>query len=163
MALMTAAVVYEPGGPEALEVETRMIPTPEPGEVLIRIEASGLDGSGLLARRGQSVGVTFPQILGAEAVGLVEEAPGKHLRLNAKLISADDERALVGSTDIDRSASDLRRKLSCFVGDRAAVEALHSCFNNDWHEASDYTAGDPLSVYLTSEDGHPDDAELTQE
>ena len=87
---------------------------------------------------------------------------GKSLRLNDKLISADDERALVGSTDIDRSASDLRRKLGCFVGDRAAVEALHRCFNNDWHEASDYTAGDPLSVYLTSEDGHPDDAELTQ-
>ncbi len=77
MALMTAAVVYEPGGPEALKVETRMIPTPEPGEVLIRIEALGLIGSGLLARRGQSVGVTFPRILGAEAVGLVEEAPGE--------------------------------------------------------------------------------------
>ena len=61
MALMTAAVVYEPGGPEALKVETRMIPTPEPGEVLIRIEALGLIGSGLLARRGQSVGVTFPR------------------------------------------------------------------------------------------------------
>ena len=99
MALMTAAVVYEPGGPEALKVETRMIPTPEPGEVLIRIEALGLIGSGLLARRGQSVGVTFPRILGAEAVGLVEEAPRRsghtldvqHLRLNAKLISADDE------------------------------------------------------------------------
>ena len=86
----------------------------------------------------------------------------KHLRLNAKLILADDEQALVGSTNIDRTAFDLRRELSCFVGDRAAVEALHRCFNNDWHEASEYTAGDPLSVYLTSEDDHPDDAELTQ-
>ena len=87
----------------------------------------------------------------------------KHLRLHAKLILTDDQRALVGSINIDRSAFDLRRELGCFVGDRAAVEPLHRCFNDDWHDASEYTAGDPLSIHLTTEDDHPNDAELTHE
>jgi NADPH:quinone reductase-like Zn-dependent oxidoreductase len=76
MALMTAAVMYEPGGPEVLKVETRMVPTPEPGEVLIRVKAFGLNRSELLTRQGHSAYVKFPRILGVEAVGLVEEAPG---------------------------------------------------------------------------------------
>jgi NADPH:quinone reductase-like Zn-dependent oxidoreductase len=76
MALMTAAVIYEPGRPEVLKVETRTVPTPEPGEVLIRVKAFGLNRSELLKRQGHSTNVKFPRILGVEAVGLVEEAPG---------------------------------------------------------------------------------------
>jgi NADPH:quinone reductase-like Zn-dependent oxidoreductase len=76
MTTMKAAVIYEAGGPEVLKIESRPIPTPQPGEVLIRVKAFGLNRSELFTRQGLSPGVTFPRILGIEAVGLVEEASG---------------------------------------------------------------------------------------
>jgi NADPH:quinone reductase-like Zn-dependent oxidoreductase len=77
---MKAAVIYEAGGPEVLKVESRPIPTPRAGEVLIRVKAFGLNRSELFTRQGHSPGVAFPRILGIEAVGLVEEAPGGEFR-----------------------------------------------------------------------------------
>ncbi len=44
--------------------------------MLIRVKAFGLNRSELFTRQGHSPGVKFPRILGIEAVGLVEEAPG---------------------------------------------------------------------------------------
>jgi NADPH:quinone reductase-like Zn-dependent oxidoreductase len=76
MASMKAAVIYEPGGPEVLKIESRPIPTPRAGEVLIRVKAFGLNRSELFTRQGLSPEVVFPRILGIEAVGLVEAAPG---------------------------------------------------------------------------------------
>ena len=76
MATMKAAVIYEAGGPEALKLESRSIPTPKRGEVLIRVKAFGLNRSELFTRQGHSPSVKFPRILGIEAVGLVEEALG---------------------------------------------------------------------------------------
>jgi NADPH:quinone reductase-like Zn-dependent oxidoreductase len=76
MTTMKAAVIYEPGGPEVLKLENRLIPTPKPGEVLIRVKAFGLNRSELFTRQGYSPSVAFPRILGIEAVGLVEHAPG---------------------------------------------------------------------------------------
>ena len=73
---MKAAVIYEAGGPEVLKIESRPIPMPQPGEVLIQVKAFGLNGSELFTRQGLSPGVTFPRVLGIEAVGLIEEAPG---------------------------------------------------------------------------------------
>ncbi len=80
MAGMKAAVVYETGGPEVLKVEGRPIPQPKVGEVLIRVKAFGLNRSELFTRQGHSPGVKFPRVLGIEAVGLVEEAPGNEFR-----------------------------------------------------------------------------------
>jgi NADPH:quinone reductase-like Zn-dependent oxidoreductase len=79
MANMKAAVIYEAGGPEVLKIESRPIPTPETGEVLIRVKAFGLNRSELFTRQGYSPNVKFPRILGIEAVGLVEQAPGNEL------------------------------------------------------------------------------------
>jgi NADPH:quinone reductase-like Zn-dependent oxidoreductase len=76
MDVMKAAVIHEPGGPEVLKIESRPVPTPQTGEVLIRVKAFGLNRSELFTRQGLSPGVMFPRILGIEAVGLVEEAPG---------------------------------------------------------------------------------------
>jgi NADPH:quinone reductase-like Zn-dependent oxidoreductase len=76
MRMMKAAVIYEAGGPEALKIESRPMPTPQPGEVLIRVKAFGLNRSELFTRQGLSPSVVFPRILGIEAVGTVEEAPG---------------------------------------------------------------------------------------
>ena len=76
MTKMKAAVIHEAGGPEVLEIETRPVPTPKSGEVLIRVKAFGLNRSELFTRQGHSPSVKFPRILGIEAVGLVDEAPG---------------------------------------------------------------------------------------
>jgi len=76
MATMKAAVVSAAGGPEVLRLESRPIPTPKQGQVLIRVKAFGLNRSELFTRQGHSASVKFPRILGIEAVGLVEQAPG---------------------------------------------------------------------------------------
>jgi NADPH:quinone reductase-like Zn-dependent oxidoreductase len=80
MTTMKAAVIREPGGPEVLKLETRPIPTPKPGEVLIRIKAFGLNRSELFTRQGHSPTVKFPRILGIEGVGVVELAPGNEFQ-----------------------------------------------------------------------------------
>ncbi|MBT0667299.1 zinc-binding dehydrogenase [Novosphingobium profundi] len=73
---MVAAVVYQPGGPDALKLETRSVPTPKAGEVLIKVRAIGLNRSELFTRQGHSPNVKFPRVLGIEAVGEVALAPG---------------------------------------------------------------------------------------
>lgn len=73
---MKAIVLHAPGGPEALAIEDRPVPVPQRGEVLIGVEAFGLNRSELFTRQGHSPGVVFPRILGIEAVGIVEAAPG---------------------------------------------------------------------------------------
>lgn len=74
-AQMKAVVIYEAGGPEVLKVEERPIPVPEPGWILVRVKAFGLNRSELFTRQGHSP-VKFPRILGIEATGIVEKAPG---------------------------------------------------------------------------------------
>src|SRR6202008_208278 len=76
MATMKAAVIHEAGGPEVLKIENVPIPAPRKSEVLIRVKAFGLNRSELFTRQGHSPSVKFPRILGIEAVGLVEHAPG---------------------------------------------------------------------------------------
>lgn len=80
MPMMKAAVIHEAGGPEVLKIESRPIPSPKDGEVLIRVKAFGLNRSELFTRRGYSPDVKFPRILGLEAVGTIEEAPGKEFK-----------------------------------------------------------------------------------
>jgi NADPH:quinone reductase-like Zn-dependent oxidoreductase len=43
---------------------------------LIRVKAFGLNRSEMFTRQGHSPGINFPRILGIEATGLVEKAPG---------------------------------------------------------------------------------------
>lgn len=78
--MMKAAVIYEAGGPEVLKLETIPVPKPNDNEILIRIKAFGLNRSELFTRQGHSPGVKFPRVLGIEAVGLVEDAPGGQFR-----------------------------------------------------------------------------------
>jgi NADPH:quinone reductase-like Zn-dependent oxidoreductase len=80
MANMKAVVIREAGGPEVLRIESVPVPTPRTGEVLIRVKAFGLNRSELFTRLGQSPSVTFPRILGIEAAGVVEQAPGGEFR-----------------------------------------------------------------------------------
>jgi NADPH:quinone reductase-like Zn-dependent oxidoreductase len=76
MTTMKAAVIHEAGGPEVFKIASLAIPKPKNGEVLIRVKAFGLNRSELFTRQGYSPNVKFPRVLGIEAVGLVEAAPG---------------------------------------------------------------------------------------
>jgi NADPH:quinone reductase-like Zn-dependent oxidoreductase len=88
MATMKAAVIHEPGGPEVLKIENLPIPAPKPGEVLIRVKAFGLNRSELFTRQGHSPNVKLPRVLGIEAVGLVEQAPGSEFPQGAIVATA---------------------------------------------------------------------------
>jgi len=69
---MKAAVVHQLGQP--LVVEDRPLPTPGAGQVLVRIEASGLCHTDIHAARGDwPVKPTPPFVPGHEGVGIVEE------------------------------------------------------------------------------------------
>lgn len=74
--MMKAVVVHGAGGPEVLKLESRPMPVPGKGEVRIAVKAFGLNRSELFTRQGHSPSVIFPRILGIEAVGIVDAAPG---------------------------------------------------------------------------------------
>ena len=76
MSQMKAAVIRAPGGPDVLKIESLPVPVARIGEVLIRVKAFGLNRSELFTRQGHSPNVIFPRVLGIEAVGLREAAPG---------------------------------------------------------------------------------------
>ncbi|MGH9160783.1 MAG: NAD(P)H-quinone oxidoreductase [Vicinamibacteraceae bacterium] len=69
---MTVVGIREPGGPESLQLETRPIPEPGPSEILIRVQAAGVNRPDILQRQG-----SYPpppgasDILGLEVAGNV--------------------------------------------------------------------------------------------
>lgn len=74
---MKAVRVHELGGPEVLRYEEISAPKPKPGEVLVRIEAAGVNFLDIYYRSGfhwgGHHGRTLPYIPGAEAAGTVAE------------------------------------------------------------------------------------------
>lgn len=74
--LMQAVGLDAPGPPEALTLQTRPVPVPAPGWVLIRVRAFGLNQSELHLRLGVAENAAFPIIPGIEAVGVVTHCPG---------------------------------------------------------------------------------------
>src|SRR5262245_12643475 len=66
---MKAIYVTEAGGPEVLNYVDQPDPTPGPGQVLIKVEAAGINFADVYARRGRG---TFPSIAGQEGAGVVE-------------------------------------------------------------------------------------------
>src|SRR5437868_6650243 len=85
---MKAVVMREPGGPEVLRVEELPVPVPKTGEVLIRVKAFGLNRSEMFTRQGHSPNVKLPRVLGIEAVGVVESAPGGEFVAGDKVATA---------------------------------------------------------------------------
>ncbi|WP_071674196.1 zinc-binding alcohol dehydrogenase family protein [Nioella nitratireducens] len=76
---MKAAVIRVPGAPGVLKIEDREIPDSRDGWVRIRVKAFGLNRSELFTRQGHSPNVSFPRILGIEAVGKVDDDPSGRL------------------------------------------------------------------------------------
>src|SRR3974377_1119902 len=73
---MKAIQIQEIGGPEVLQLVDLPIPAPGPGQVLIRVEAAGLNFIEIYFRKGQYK-ASLPLVPGSEAAGTVEElGPG---------------------------------------------------------------------------------------
>jgi NADPH:quinone reductase len=73
---MKAIQICETGGPEVLKLVEMPIPEPGPGQVLIRIEATGVNFVEVYFRKGVYKSA-FPFIPGSEAAGTIEElGPG---------------------------------------------------------------------------------------
>jgi phosphatidylserine/phosphatidylglycerophosphate/cardiolipin synthase-like enzyme len=56
----------------------------------------------------------------------------KHLRLHAKMLLADEKRAIVGSINLSPGSFDSRRELAIEVDDRHIVKRLHHVVRHDW-------------------------------
>ena len=84
---MRAVVIEAPGPPEALQIRDVPVPVPGRGEVLIKVEAFGLNRSELHTRLGLAQGVTFPRVLGIEATGTVAECPGGEFRIGQQVVT----------------------------------------------------------------------------
>jgi len=87
----------------------------------------------------------------------------KNLRVHAKLLVVDNQRALVGSMNIDRSAFDLRRELGITIDDPTVVNRLIDVFKSDWHDSHHYEPPDPLDHTAPAETDFPHDADLVHE
>ena len=69
---MRAAIFDEHGGPEVVSVREVETPEPGPGEVRIRVEASGMNHLDLWVRRGLPIETTMPHIGGSDIAGTVD-------------------------------------------------------------------------------------------
>ena len=73
---MKAIQIHETGGPEVLQLAELPIPEPGPGQVLIRVEAVGVNFIEIYFRKGVYK-ATLPMMPGSEAAGTVEKlGPG---------------------------------------------------------------------------------------
>jgi len=69
---MNAIQIQTAGGPEVLRLVELPIPVPGPGQVLIRVEAIGVNFIEIYFRKGQYK-ATMPLVPGSEAAGTIEE------------------------------------------------------------------------------------------
>lgn len=72
---MKAIVITRPGEPDVLQTESRPVPVPKPGEVLIRVFAAGINRPDVAQRKGHyppPAGAS-PDIPGLEVAGIIED------------------------------------------------------------------------------------------
>ena len=82
---MKAIVAEKAGTPDVLTLKEIAKPDAKAGWVLIQVKAFGLNRAELFTRQGDSPGVTFPRVLGIEAVGIVESAPNTPFKPGQKV------------------------------------------------------------------------------
>ena len=59
----------------------------------------------------------------------------KHVKLHAKLLLADGERAIVGSINLAPGSFDSRRELAIEVRDKHVVDRIHEVLKHDWEHS----------------------------
>ena len=80
---MKAIQIRAAGGPEVLQLAELPIPVPGPGQVLIRIEAIGVNFIEIYFRKG-TYKAALPLMPGSEAAGTVEELGSGRQRIQAR-------------------------------------------------------------------------------
>jgi putative PIG3 family NAD(P)H quinone oxidoreductase len=70
---MKAIVITRPGESHVLQLQERPAPTPQPGQILIRVRAAGVNRSDVMLRQGGYGTDPTDQIPGLEVAGTVEE------------------------------------------------------------------------------------------
>src|SRR5947199_9632494 len=97
---MKAIVLREIGGPEKLQLDTAQDPTPNPGEVVVRLKAAALNHRDVWIRKGLYAGIKLPVILGSDGAGEVAavgpgvdgKLVGRAVVINPSMDWGDDER-----------------------------------------------------------------------
>ncbi len=84
---MRAVVLDAPGPVENLQIRELPVPEAQPGWVRIKVMAFGLNRSELHTRLGLAEGVTFPRVLGIEAVGVVDDDPAGDLAPGQQVVT----------------------------------------------------------------------------
>ncbi len=84
----------------------------------------------------------------------------RHLRLHAKMLLADQSRAIVGSINLAPGSFDKRRELSIRVKDREIVERLSDIVRDDWKNSRPIDLSD-RGVELDLK-GHPEEGSLAR-
>jgi phosphatidylserine/phosphatidylglycerophosphate/cardiolipin synthase-like enzyme len=59
----------------------------------------------------------------------------KHIKLHAKLILADEERAIIGSINLAPGSFDSRRELAIQVDDEPIIRRIRKTLHNDWENS----------------------------
>jgi len=60
----------------------------------------------------------------------------KHIKLHAKLMFADDARAIIGSINLAPGSFDSRRELAIEVDDKHIMKRLHKVLHEDWEKST---------------------------
>ena len=103
--MMKAAVFYEPGGPEKIQIGDVPKPQADPNQVLIQVKACSLNHFDLLVlREADPVSFTYPFWGGADIAGIVAEVgksvkqfkPGDRVVVNPGLYCGQCEHCLAG-------------------------------------------------------------------
>src|SRR5438876_7058906 len=70
MPTMRVAQISRPGGP--FELVERDIPEPGPGQVRIKVQATGICHSDSLTKEGHWPGIQYPRVPGHEVAGVID-------------------------------------------------------------------------------------------
>jgi NADPH:quinone reductase-like Zn-dependent oxidoreductase len=156
---MKAVFFTQHGGPEVLQYGELPAPEPEPGQALVRIEASGLNHMDIFVRDGwPGIRLAYPHILGADGAGIIAALgegasgwqTGERVVINANLSDDTCEYCLRGEENRCRkwellgetvkgtyaeyvaiNAKNLKRIPAGFDAHEAAAAAL--VFQTAWH------------------------------
>ncbi|MEC7488031.1 MAG: alcohol dehydrogenase catalytic domain-containing protein, partial [Pseudomonadota bacterium] len=88
METMRAIIVGHSGDVEVLKIRDDWpLPKIEPGRVMIRVMAFGLNRGEIFTRLGHSPTVSFPRVLGIECAGIVEAAPDTQFEVGETVVA----------------------------------------------------------------------------
>ncbi len=154
---MRAAIFEEHGGPDVVQVRDD-VPTPEPGpgEVRLRVGASGMNHLDLWVRRGLPIETVMPHIGGSDIAGTVDEvgegvtewSPGARVVVNPSLWCGQCEWCLAGQEPLCVDYRILGEHTQGGFAEHVVVPA-QNLYSIPDHVGFEAAAAAPL-VYLTA-------------